>query len=482
MRLRSTLFLGLIAVALGAYLYFVEFERAAQEAKKRVLLEFDQESGVALTLTYPDREIELQKRDDGWWLVKPIDTRADETTVKNLLRAVAECEVKKNLEDVPSDLAPFGLDKPAVVIHLRLKDRDLPLIRVGKQTPVGYSAYVQRADEPKIYLTNAAFRAGLEKQPDDLRDKQILTFRDEDLTHLALRGPDRTVQLGKIDGQWRFDPPFAYAVDETAVRSFVSALRNMRANGFPAEAPADLTPFGLAEPRLVVALGVGKDQELQLLVGGENDKKEPYVKTGSAPTVYTVGEWIFGDLNKTVNDFRDKTVMPFERRDVARIDVRRSDGGTFALVRGDDKVWTLADSDTKPSESQIDQYVTDLKELKGYDIGAEGAFNPADFGLDAARLVITLTGEEGRPLGTVRVGTSAKEPSKTQYAANREGDPVVYLVRDYVATRLDKQAGDFLPRPTPTPGGAPVAPPGFGAEDDDGGFGGGFEEETGEGE
>src|ERR1051325_8894481 len=104
MRFRYTALLGLICVGLGAYLYFVEFDRAQQESKKKLLLEFSADEATALALVYPDREIDLKKADGLWTLVKPVEGPADETTVKNLLHAIAECEIKKSLDDVPKDL------------------------------------------------------------------------------------------------------------------------------------------------------------------------------------------------------------------------------------------------------------------------------------------------------------------------------------------------------------------------------------------
>ena len=49
-------------------------------------------------------------------MTKPVDAAADELTVKNLLRAIADAEVKKTIDDPPQDLLPFGLAPPFVTI------------------------------------------------------------------------------------------------------------------------------------------------------------------------------------------------------------------------------------------------------------------------------------------------------------------------------------------------------------------------------
>ena len=74
-----------------------------------------------------------------------------------------------------------------------MKGQPLPDLKVGKTTAVSFSTYVQRADQPKIYLTGSAFNTGMDKQVKDLRDKKIVEFKEDDVSRIALRGPDGDV-------------------------------------------------------------------------------------------------------------------------------------------------------------------------------------------------------------------------------------------------------------------------------------------------
>ncbi|OFV90175.1 MAG: hypothetical protein A3J75_00450, partial [Acidobacteria bacterium RBG_16_68_9] len=396
MRFRTTLILAVLLAGLGAYLYFVEFERLAEEAKKKTLLEFKTEDVVAITLTYPDRKIALKFTDGKWRLVEPVHDLADETTVTNLLRAIAECEIKKTLEDVPSDLAPFGLDKPGAEIHVALTERELPVIKVGKTTPVGFSTYIQRADDPKVHLTSSAFHSGTDKQVKDLRDKQIVKFEDSDIRTIALHGVDHDILLVKTDTSWSLEQPATYAADAATVRSFLSTLRSMRATDFAAEEAADLAPFGLAQPRLTITLTPDKeDEQKRILVGSENDKKDLYVKVAARPTIYVVGSWVFRDLNKTANDFRDKTVVAFDPEAVTTVTVERGDGERFTLTRGENRVWALEGSETAPEESVVTRFLDDLKDLKAHEIASDTAEDLAPYGLASPQLRVAVGGTDG---------------------------------------------------------------------------------------
>ncbi len=460
MRFRTTLVLLLLLAGLGAYVYWVEMPAADQEAKKKTVLEFKPDDVTQVTLTYADREIVLTKAAGQWRVTKPIDALADATTTGNLVNAIAECELKKELTDAASDPAQYGLDKPFVTVTVQLGDKALPGLRVGKNAPIGSSTYVQRTDDNKILLTTSAFRSGMDKQIKDLRDKTIIAFDDKDVQKVRVHADGTDLTLVQKDGAWSIAQPAAYPADAAAVRNFLSSLRAMRAVDFPADQPADLAAYGLDQPRLTLTLTVGKDlTEKRVLVGKETEKKEIYVQTSGQPTVYTVSEWVFRDLNKGASDFRDKTVLAFDQNSVTAVDIVRGDGGHVKLMRGADKRWTAEGLDGPLSDTAITQYLTDLHDLKGNDIAADAPSDLATLGLAPPQLTATLYGAEGKPLGAVLLGTREANGAK-EYTAMRSGGSTAFLVRDYLFTRLNKQPSDFIAQPTPAPGSAPAAPDG----------------------
>ncbi|HVN88137.1 MAG TPA: DUF4340 domain-containing protein [Candidatus Binatia bacterium] len=470
MRFRSTLIFLIVALGLGAYVYFVEFKKAAEESKKKTLFQFTADDVTDVTLTYDDRQIAAHKGDSGWRLTKPIDTAADDTAMRNLVNAIAECEVKKDLENPQADLSTYGLDRPFVRVTVQLKDKALPTILVGKNTPVGFSTYISRDDDKKIRLANSAFRSGMDKQVKDLRDKTILSFNEDEVRQISVTSPHQNLLLTKKDTTWVIEKPASYAADPSVIRTLLSSMKSMRAVDFPDAEEKNLQTYGLEEPRLVVVLHLAKnDEQLALMLGKENDQKQIYVKTLSRPTVFTVSEWVFRDLNKELKDFRDKTVLAFDTNAVRRTEIKRADGQVIKLVRGDDQKWKVGGAgDTKPLETAITQFLTDLHDLKGFDIAADKPANLADFGLSAPVLSITLQADKDAPLGTVLIGKRQPEPTKTEYTAMTSGGDTIYLLRDYLFTRLDKQQKDFLEQPTPVPATGPptIAVSGSEHEDD----------------
>ena len=482
------LVLAVLVAALGGYLYFYEVPQAKKEAEKEKLAGVAADAVTGVQLAYPDRTIVLTKGDKGWRLTQPVDAPADEAVVKAVVQAVTAAEVQKSLDELPADLAPFGLDKPSTVITLSTKDGAQPPIQVGKNTTIGAKTYVRKGDTPKVFLTASTIQTAINKQVKDVRDKQLLAFEDADVKRIEVAKPGApTLTLSRKDGDaWTLDPGGVPA-DATEVRSYVSALRTTRATDFPDDAPADLAKYGLTAPRLTVTVATGKDGEAtqQLLVGGESSgeqTKSIYVKRGDQPTVYAVGEWALRSLDKDAGALRDKTVLAFDSDKVGKVVLERKEGTGATLVRTAAGAWTVDGIDEKKVKgTAVQRFVDDLKDLKGSAIAAEPPpANLTPFGLAAPGLRLTVTDKDGKPIGVVLL---AKQDAK--YFTMREGGPTVFETRDYMYTRLDKQARDFEQGTTPTtvappaaaPGGQMIMPPPDAGGDDLGGEDGSGEDE-----
>ena len=298
------LILAVLVAALGGYLYFYEVPQAQKDAEKEKLVGVPEDTVTGIDLVYTDRAIALRKTDAGWRLTQPLDAPADEPVVKSLLTALLGARVQKSLDEVPADVGPFGLDKPATTITLTTKDGPLPAIQIGKNTSIGAKTYVRKADQPKIYLTANTIQTAVTKQARDLRDKQLLTFQDDDVqrVEIAKAGASSLTLVRKDKDTWTLEPG-ALPADTTEVRSFIASLRTTRATDFPDDAPVDLAKYGLDKPRLTVTVSTGKDGAATqaLLVGAESSAgqtKQLYVKRANSPAVFAVGEWAWRSLDK----------------------------------------------------------------------------------------------------------------------------------------------------------------------------------------
>jgi hypothetical protein len=448
MRLRNTILLFLALIAAGAYMYYVERPKQEEAAKKKTLYDAKAEDITAVRLTYSDREIDLAKQGDTWRMSKPVDAAGDESAVKNMVNSVVACEVTKELKEPSTDAKAYGLDAPFVTVTLSAGDKQLPKAVFGKTAPIGSAAYIRREGETAVLLVSSSCRAGVDKQTKDLRDKTLVELKDEDVRALQIQRGGASFSVERKDGGWEVAPG-PYKGDDNTVRTYLSSLRTVRAVEFPDDAPTDLAPYGLDQPRLEVRARFNDDRELIVKFGKELSNKNVYIQTSNLPGVYEVGEYSYRNLDKTINDFRDKKLLAFDVDALQTIDVTRKDGGAYKLARKDD-AWTIEGVEGTPKTDVIQEYVGDVQDLSGFEIIAEQPADLKPFGFDSPRLRIALTGKDGNPMGTILIGQMPND-EQLDMTAMVEGGTTVYKVRAYIFSRLNREPSKFVEAPPATP-------------------------------
>ncbi|HEV7731072.1 MAG TPA: DUF4340 domain-containing protein [Candidatus Binatia bacterium] len=447
--------LALLVAALGGYLYWVELPAARQEAEMTKLVSVDADAITGITLDFPDRQMVLVKTDGTWRLTKPVDAPADDAMVKTLVSALTGAQITRTLDEVPTDLASFGLDRGDPVVTLQTASGPLPPILLGKNLSIGGKTYVRIGNDGKVALTASTLKVGLNKQTKDLRDKQILTFQDDQVLRIDIQAaqgaPIALVRKDK-NAPWRIEPGDLPA-DPTEVRSYLSSLRSTRAVDFPADVTPDTT--GLATPGLSVTVTTSADgaQKQTLLVGNaftEGTQKQLYAQRVDQPTIYAVGDWAPRTLAKDAAALRDKLVLAFSPESVGRVVLERREGAGATLVQSPGGKWKAENAGDQPTKEGVaTRFLDDLRDLRGAAIAAEPAGDLKPFGLDAPDLRITLLDRDSKP-----IGTALASQRDGKYFAMREGGTTVFEVRDYMFTRLDKKGPDFV-----GPDLAPAPPP-----------------------
>ncbi len=437
--------LALLVAALGGYLYWIELPAARKEAEQTKLVTVDADAITGITLDFPDRQMVLAKTDGTWRLTKPVEAPADDATVKAVLTALTGAQITRTLDEVPTDLAAFGLDRGDPVVTLQTASGPLPPIILGKNLTIGGKTYLRVGNDGKVALTASTLKVGLNKQPKDLRDKQILAFQDDQVTRVDIQPAQGTavaiVRKDK-DAPWLIEPGDLPA-DPTEVRSYLSSLRSTRAVDFPADTTPDKT--GLATPGLTVTITTSPDgtQKQTLLLGNaltEGTQKQIYAQRVDQPTIYAVGDWAPRTLTKDAAALRDKLVLAITPERVGRVVLERREGAGATLVQSPTGKWKAENAGDQPTKEGVaTRFLDDLRDLRGANIAAEPAGDLKPFGLDAPDLRITVFDRDGKPIGTVLASTR-----DGKFFAMREGGTAVFEVRDYMFTRLDKKGPDFV--------------------------------------
>jgi hypothetical protein len=469
MRLRNTIIVLVLFAIVGGYAFIVSHYSQTEAQQK--LLTVNADDIAKIELRYSDRDIVLE-RDKGkpWRLVKPVGADADQTQANNLARAIADGVMVRTVDDKPADVAPFGLKPPTTTITVTTFDnKTLPSIEVGKSTPIGFNAYVRLSDSPAVLLTEGAFAAGMNKTVNDLRVRDLMAFKIDDVQKLIItRDNGQTVEIDRDGENWKIVKPPQYPADDMAVRMALSTLVNARATDFISDAPASVTQYGLEKPHLTATVVLKNGDQQSMLFGFKQNqagKSGIFVRRGERAPVYAVAEYLMTSLDKSALDFRDRTLVKVDPETVDTVKVKNSDG-EFTLKRAGANWNVIAGGKTTEADIPIvERLLNQFRDLKGQSIVADPMPSGQPFGLDNPALEITLIGKDGKELAAVKlakISVKSTEPpipgepaQKTEYYAISNTSKAVYAMSEFSFTQLNKPAPLYMAR---TPQAAPSAP------------------------
>jgi uncharacterized protein DUF4340 len=469
MRLRNTIIVLVLFAIVGGYAFVVSHYSQTEAQQKLLTVKADDIAKIELR--YSDRDIVLE-RDKGkpWRLVKPVGADADQTQANNLARAIADGVMVRTVDDKPADVAPFGLKPPTTTITVTTFDnKTLPSIEVGKSTPIGFNAYVRLSGSPAVLLTEGAFAAGMNKTVNDLRVRDLMAFKIDDVQKLIItRDNGQTVEIDRDGENWKIVKPAQYPADDMAVRMALSTLVNARATDFISDAPASVTQYGLEKPHLTATVVLKNGDQQSMLFGfkqNEAGKSGIFVRRGERAPVYAVAEYLMTSLDKSALDFRDRTLVKVDPETIDTVKFKNSDG-EFTLKRALANWNVIAGGKTTEADIPIvERLLNQFRDLKGQSIVADPMPSGQPFGLDNPALEITLIGMDGKELATVKlakISVKSTEPpipgepaQKTEYYAISNTSKAVYAMSEFSFTQLNKPAPLYIAR---TPQAAPSAP------------------------
>jgi Domain of unknown function (DUF4340) len=290
-----------------------------------------------------------------------------------------------------------------------------------------------------VYFSNKQKSAEAAKPPTDAPPK-ILALPDGDITKIAIRkhDADEIILEKNAAGKWQITFPKPYGADQDAANALATAVGTVTSDKVIDDKATDLAGYGLKAPNTEIDITTKKGAVKKLRIGDDAPANGgTYVALDGDPRVFTVASYTKTNLDKSLNDLRDKRLLTFEQDKLSRVELlaKKQD---IEFGRDKDQWQIVKPKPLRADGLQVEELIRKVKDAK-MDLTVSEE--------DAKKAAATFS--SGTPVATVKMtdpsGTQQLEIRKVKddYYAKSSAVDGVHKVTNDLATGLDKGVDDF---------------------------------------
>jgi Domain of unknown function (DUF4340) len=269
---------------------------------------------------------------------------------------------------------------------------------------------------------------------------RLWTVEAKDVEAVTIKRQSDTIRVKRVDGGgWEMLEPVKARGDRGAIDDVVTGLTTVRVDREIESNPTKPADFGLAPATAEVRLEVkGRNDPLVLQVGAKSPTGAwVYAREGGKSAVLTVSEVVGRDTGRPVADFRDKTVMAFDRKSVSAVDLAVG-GDTISLTTDEPGKWQVV----KPNRYRADadliaDFLDKLEAAKVKEFVSDSASALEQYGLDHPTTATVWTGKDKERSAKALLLGRVDTDKKGVYVM-RAGESSVMLAPDDLWTAFPK--------------------------------------------
>jgi hypothetical protein len=436
---KSTLFVLLAAIALGAAVYYFDWRRSQKETEKpssdadKLAYSIQPQDLNSLTIARPGNSTEpmlrFEKHSGVWQVTQPIETRADQFSLEGIVNSLSSARIAQAEPGTPDRLKVFGLDPPTVSIEFQIQNGAKHTLALGNKDFTGISVYAIVDAAKDVALLPESLLVSTSKGLQDLRDKNVLHIVNGDVVSFDLKDPSGQLTAKKEKDEWRFTKPTEAAGDGNNIDSLLASIASAKMTAIASETPDNLGKYGLANPAVTFTAVDGNGKSSTLIVGKKEDGQY-FARDTARPTIFRIDEDLYKKLAQNLGDLRDKKLAHFDPASINHVEIHNS-SGTFICTRKSERDWTIdAPADQKGKSPEISKVFLPLEQAV-----AEQVFDQpsADMRAKLANPAFeaTLTDKSGKKL-TVQI---SRESGGFVYARTSDS-PAIYKFNKQILSDL----------------------------------------------
>ena len=311
--------LVVVIAALVAYLVFHKTNRTHYQLPD--VPKVSEKKISKLEIATKGEKILLNKKDDNWFIGEKAYP-ADKGKVNDILEVLGNLSLSALVSE-SKNYVRYELDDEKKISVKAWSGGDLIReLDIGKAASTYQHTFVKLDGDPNIYQARGYFRTKFEKSADDLRDKVVLAFKEDEITAVEIykdqsttviskkekpsekkeekKGADTEKEKGskkEAEKQFEWQTAEGKVMEASKVKNLISYFTDFRCETYIEDKNKEA--FAEKDPAVRITLKGKKDYSLSVFA---KDKE----KDGNAPAVSSVNPYPFLITKSTAERIDDK--------------------------------------------------------------------------------------------------------------------------------------------------------------------------------
>ncbi|MFN8007452.1 MAG: DUF4340 domain-containing protein [Terriglobia bacterium] len=272
------------------------------------------------------------------------------------------------------------------------------------------------------------------KEEAEEKAKKLFQFEEKEIAQIDLKNADGVVTLQRENDLWKLSRPIEAKADKSACDALANSLVGTKVDRTLDDANLNWKNFGLdpAPVRITVKLKDGKIHDLEL---GEKDFSSSSLFArvpGQNKVLLLASTGLLSDASKKLLEFRDKSVLEFERGQLKGFTIARKDK-EFRFEKSGDDWFIKKPFEGRGDNSEINSVVSDLEFAKVEDFVNPPLDDLKKYGLVKPQVRVDLFVGENKNRKSLLIGDKVDN----SYYAKDDSREAVFKVKEDLFKKLD---------------------------------------------
>ncbi len=444
MKLKTTIAFAAATFILGVSIYFFDIKKESIERQQKEIstriINFEKDQVNFIEIQKGDTKYVLQKNQDGWMLLEPLQDPADNDQIESLLEVLTSekylAVAQESTDPAGLKLSEFGLDKAYASFNLKNNLGQSKRIFVGSQKNFEGNSFLRLNSENRVLVASPLWMTKSDQNLITYREKRLYRGKLAAIENVKIQSLQDKFELKRVENKW-VSPLYPDVIlDQNKVRDAIKRIAETSIIDYVIDGePSKAT---LTEKKLLMA-----PVKIQFETAGtswsvainQSEKENAVFALSERPTNLTKldpSKWeLFGNL--ALDSLRDRTtLMRFNISEIKKI-FYKVENHEYNFIKAADE-WKSAQSGPENTEfSSIElvkilNHIHDLEISEFLDLDLKKQVHQSFSGKN----MIILSSESGNLIFQLNWGPDQKiklhGTEKDYYLARTNQSPVIFAL------------------------------------------------------